>query len=263
MLSPTQVIERLKLDQFGTRNLFGLPVLAATMDQAVEICERAIQERVQIMTGQLSGPVVARMQRSTELAQGLREANVFFAEGAGVVLAARLLDRPVPERIAGIDLMHRLMQLAEQRGYRVYLLGAEPWVLESVVESFSRDHPGAVLAGYHHGYFDDAQSEAIAHSIRESQADILFVAMTSPLKERFQQRWGEVTGVSVLHGVGGSFDCVAGKVQRAPEWVQRASLEWAYRIYQEPRRMWRREGIGNLLFVGLLLWHLVAKALRE
>jgi N-acetylglucosaminyldiphosphoundecaprenol N-acetyl-beta-D-mannosaminyltransferase len=114
------------------------------------------------------------------------------------------------------------------------------------------DYPGVQVAGSRDGYFKDAEEQAVAADIGASRADILLVAMTSPKKEKFLARWSETLGVPVCHGVGGSFDVMAGKVERAPDLWQRLGLEWLYRVKQEPRRLWRRYLVTNALFCGML-----------
>ncbi|MCC6748119.1 MAG: WecB/TagA/CpsF family glycosyltransferase [Deltaproteobacteria bacterium] len=257
-----ETLRRLGADGFEVRNLFGFPILAVTMEQVADVAERAIRERVRFITGQISGPMVVRMQRDGQLRESVMGADVFFADGAGIVFASRVLGRPLPERVAGIDLMYRLMERADRHGYRVYLFGAKQEVLERVVEAFGAKYPGAKLVGHQHGYFSAAEERGIAEAIRDARPDILFVAITTPKKENFLARWADLMAVPVLHGVGGSFDVVAGMVKRAPMVWQKLGMEWAYRIVQEPKRNWRREGISNLLFVGLVAWELAADLLK-
>ena len=130
-------------------------------------------------------------------------------------------------------------------------------MLEVVIERMGADFPGVVLAGHHHGYFGLEDETRVAHDIRDSQADVLFVAMTSPQKELFLARWSSVIDVPVCHGVGGSFDVLAGKVRRAPPRWQHMGIEWLYRILQEPRRLWCRYLVTNTLFCGMVLRELV------
>jgi N-acetylglucosaminyldiphosphoundecaprenol N-acetyl-beta-D-mannosaminyltransferase len=155
-----------------------------------------------------------------------------------------------------------MLERGNALGYRIFCLGATPEVLTRALAIFGRDYPGVVIAGSHHGYFSAQEEAAVAEQISASNADILIVAMTSPRKEQFIARWGSRLGVTVCHGVGGSLDVVAGKVQRAPAAWQRLGLEWLYRVKQEPRRLWRRYLVTNTMFVGLvcaewfhLRWH--------
>ncbi|MNR41476.1 putative N-acetylmannosaminyltransferase [compost metagenome] len=113
-------------------------------------------------------------------------------------------------------------------------------------------YPHLKVAGHHHGYFWDDEA-AIVEKIRASGAQLLFVAITSPKKENFINRWQDQLGVNFVMGVGGTFDVVAGKVKRAPKWMQDCGLEWFYRIIQEPKRMWKRYFITNSKFAWLLL----------
>jgi N-acetylglucosaminyldiphosphoundecaprenol N-acetyl-beta-D-mannosaminyltransferase len=146
----------------------------------------------------------------------------------------------IPERIDGIGLMGKLLRLAHARGYAIYLLGAKQNVLEACVARIRRDHPGIKIAGYRNGYFSPAEAGAVVHQIRAAQADLLFLGMGTPMKERFADTHSRDLGVTVIQGVGGSFDVMAGMVNRAPRWIQRIGFEWLYRVVQEPRRMaWR------------------------
>ena len=123
-------------------------------------------------------------------------------------------------------------------------------------------HPELKIAGTRSGYFSDEQSLEVATEIRESEATMLFVGISSPKKEIFLARHGNQLGVAVCHGVGGSFDVVAGKTQRAPELWQRLGLEWLYRLLQEPRRMWKRYLVTNTVFIGLVARAAVARLFR-
>jgi N-acetylglucosaminyldiphosphoundecaprenol N-acetyl-beta-D-mannosaminyltransferase len=135
----------------------------------------------------------------------------------------------------------------------VFLLGAEQEVLDKVVARIRAEHPRARLVGARNGYFSDAESEAVANEIRAARPDLLFVAMTSPKKEIFLSKWSEHMQIAVCHGVGGSFDVLAGKVKRAPRIWQRLGIEWLYRVVQEPRRLWKRYAVTNTLFIWMLL----------
>ncbi len=109
-----------------------------------------------------------------------------------------------------------------------------------------------MVAGFRDGYFGDSEQQEVARAVRDAQPDILLVAMSSPKKELFMKRWGRYMAVPVCHGVGGSFDVMAGVTRRAPGWMQRCGLEWFYRLLQEPRRMWKRYLGTNVRFLCLL-----------
>lgn len=252
----------LRLDSIPKQTLFGIETLAITMPELLDLADRAIEQRCQLNIGQLSGPTLVRIHRDADMCRSLLAANIFVADGAGVLVASRILRRPLPTRLAGIDIMYGLMDRANQHSHRVFLLGAEQWVVDKVHERWTQEYPNAKIVGKRNGYFTSDQEAEVAQQVKQSGADILFVAITSPTKEHFLATWGAEVGVPILHGVGGSFDVVAGKVTRAPELAQRLSLEWAYRIYQEPKRLWRRVGMANLLFVGLVGWEVAANLVR-
>ena len=232
-----------------TRQLFGIPVAAITMDEMVDIVADAVPARRPLQIGVVNAAKVVNMQRDAALRDDVLASHIVLADGMAVVWASRLTGRPLPERVAGIDLMYRLIDQAAARGHRVFCLGATAEVLAAAVASFRRRCPSLVIAGSHHGYFAAADEEAVARAIGDSRADIVFIAMTSPRKEQFLARWSRVLDVPVWHGVGGSFDVAAGIVERAPVLWQRLGLEWLYRVKQEPRRLWRRYLVTNLLFL--------------
>jgi N-acetylglucosaminyldiphosphoundecaprenol N-acetyl-beta-D-mannosaminyltransferase len=148
--------------------------------------------------------------------------------------------------------MYELLEKANEKGYRIFFFGAKEEVLERVLEQVRAEYPGVKIAGFQHGYFKPGEELAIAQRIGKSQADILFIAFGSPKKELWVKQYFHVMAVPVIHGVGGSFDVLAGIVPRAPLWMQKSGLEWFFRLFQEPRRMWRRYLFSNCWFVLLL-----------
>lgn len=234
------------------RNLFGIPVAAVTMDQAIAHVASAIDSRTPLHIGVINAAKVVNMGTDPQLRDSVLASDLILADGMSVVWASRLLRRSLPERVAGIDLMHGMLQLAHERGYRVFCLGATDDVLQKTVAEMRRLYPNAQIVGSINGYFKELDEASVAGQIAAARADMLFVAMTSPKKENFLARWNTVMNVPVCHGVGGSFDVMAGKVQRAPELWQRLGLEWLYRVKQEPGRLWRRYLVTNLAFMMLV-----------
>src|SRR5262249_2637836 len=156
------------------------------------------------------------------------------------------------ERVTGIDLFERLVEYADKMGWSVYFLGAREHSVRRMIERFNTIYPSLRVAGYHNGYFAQSESGAIADEIKRSRADMLFVAMGSPVQENWIASNIERAGVRFALGVGGSFDHASGLVRRAPLWMQRAGLEWLYRLLCEPRRLWRRYLVGNSIFIWLI-----------
>jgi len=196
---------------------------------------------------------LVKASRDPALRRIVNGCDLVNVDGMPVVWAARLLGKPLKERVAGIDLFEALMRRAGEKGWRVYLLGAREEVVRCVAEVYARRYPGLALAGWRNGYWKDEDEPQVAEQIRASRADLLFVAMGSPKKEQFLGKYQAQMRVPFAMGVGGSFDVVSGRVKRAPRWMQRAGLEWFYRFLQEPRRMFRRYFIEDIAFFGLLL----------
>jgi N-acetylglucosaminyldiphosphoundecaprenol N-acetyl-beta-D-mannosaminyltransferase len=233
------------------RQLFGVPVDALTMDQTVDRILELIDAGEQVQHVVLNAAKVVMMSKDPALLDVIRACPVINADGQSVVLASRLLRRPLPERVAGIDLFSELVARAAATGRSVYFLGARDEVLETMIARFRREFPSLRIAGYRNGYWSD-DNDVIAQ-VRESQPDLLFLAIPSPRKEFWLGQHLAALGVPFAMGVGGSFDVVAGKVKRAPRWVQRVGCEWVYRLVQEPRRMWKRYLVGNSAFTWLTL----------
>ncbi len=195
---------------------------------------------------------VVAASRDSELRRALVKADLVTADGMSVVWAARLLGRRLKGRVTGIDIFERLLERAAARGWSVYFLGAHEHSVQSLVERLRARHPRLRVAGYRNGYFEGSESDSIAGAIKRSNTDLLFVGMGSPAQERWIDENLEKTGVKFALGVGGSFDHVSGLIPRAPAWMQRAGLEWLHRLMREPRRLWRRYLVGNMLFIFLI-----------
>lgn len=195
---------------------------------------------------------LVKAAQDPELRRIVNDCALVNADGMPVVWASRLLGRPLKERVAGIDLFDALMARAAERGWRVYLLGARREVVDEVQRRYAARFPQLAFAGWRDGYWTPAQEPAVADAIARARTDLLFVAISSPMKERFLGRWQAHMRVPFAMGVGGSFDVAAGRVRRAPRWMQRAGLEWFFRFLQEPRRMFRRYFVDDAAFAGVL-----------
>jgi len=219
--------------------MFGVPMDAMTMAETVREIERRMSVGCFTQHVVVNVAKLVQMQTDSALAEAVKACDIINIDGAGVVLGGRFLGHSIPQRVAGIDLFHQLLVLCETSGRSVFLLGATQAVIEQAVDNLRGSYPRLRIAGFHHGYFWQDEAAMVA-AIRESGADMLFVGIGSPLKERFIDRWRTELGVKFAMGVGGTFDVVSGKVRRAPVWMQQAGLEWLFRVLQEPRRLWRR-----------------------
>lgn len=233
--------------------LLGCPLDAVEMDEAVARCEAAIGSGEYLQQVSVNAAKIVSMADDAALREMVAESGLVTADGQSVVWAGRLLGVPLPERVAGIDLMQRLLAAADRNGHRVYILGARREILEIALERLHERYPALTVAGARDGYYEEAEVGEVCEEIRAARADILFVAMSSPRKEHFLGSNGASLGVGFAMGVGGSIDVIAGITRRAPRLLQRLGLEWAYRLAQEPRRLASRYLRTNLRFAWMVL----------
>tara|TARA_R110002033_G_scaffold169130_1_gene209468 strand:+ start:11005 stop:11739 length:735 start_codon:yes stop_codon:yes gene_type:complete len=228
------------------------PMDIASMSGTVSFIETRIEKGEFLQHVVVNVAKIVNMQKDSVLAASVKACDVINIDGMGVVFGARFLGHDVPERVAGVDLFHELLKMSARRDFPVFLLGATEEVVTKTTEKVQVLYPNLKVVGFNDGYFWDDE-EAVVNKIRQSGAKLLFVAITSPKKENFINKWQDKLGVDFVMGVGGTFDVVAGKVKRAPIWMQNAGLEWFYRVLQEPGRMWKRYLVTNSKFAILLL----------
>ncbi|MFJ3923372.1 WecB/TagA/CpsF family glycosyltransferase [Streptomyces sp. NPDC090022] len=242
------------------QHLFGVALDALTMDETVERCLEAVRRGDRIEIGMVNAAKLVNMRRDPGLASAVAGCDLVLADGQAVVWAGRVLGVRLPERVAGIDLFMRLLAAAETAGVSVYLLGARQDVLDLMLGRIAERFPALRVAGSRNGYFDDSEQGEIADAVAASGAQLLFLGMTSPKKEIFTAGYGARTGAHVVHGVGGSFDILAGITKRAPLAWQRLGLEWFYRALQEPRRLGKRYLTTNTAFLLMTVRELLRRA---
>lgn len=244
----------------GKRLLFGMHIDAARMEDVLGACTEAIFTRKRVLIGVLNAAKIVKLRQDVLLRSSLLQCDLLVADGQAVVWASRLLRRPLPERVTGIDIFESLLGVANEKRLSVALLGARAEVVAELREKLLNRYPSLRVVFAEHGYFKSDESEDVAARIAASGADMLFIGMTSPNKEIFLATYGSQLNVSVLHGVGGAFDVLAGLTARAPVIWQRLGMEWAFRTLQEPRRLLGRYLSTNTRFVLLLLQEIVASS---
>jgi N-acetylglucosaminyldiphosphoundecaprenol N-acetyl-beta-D-mannosaminyltransferase len=247
----------------GNGEIFlGCPINILTMDETVELARGSMRERTRLQHVALNVAKLVNARSDRVLAADVANSDVVSIDGMGIVWGARLLGLPVRERVAGVDLLARLLAVCAEDGFRPYFLGATGEVLQLAVAQAQARHPGLRFAGFRDGYFKPGQEADVVREIRDSGADCLFIGMPTPRKERFLAAHRDALNVPFIMGVGGAFDVLSGRVQRAPLRMQALGLEWLFRIYQEPRRMWWRYATTNALFAAILGRELVRHHLR-
>ena len=227
----------------------GCPVDHLDMQETIKKIESYIKRNELCQHVVVNVSKFVEMQNDSELKRIISDCQIINADGMPLVWASRILGQPLPERVAGVDLFQELVQICNEKEYKPFFFGAREWVVKDVLKNFRKKHPNLQIAGYRNGYYSEDEEEKIALIIKQSNADMLFVGFSSPMKEKFLNKWMPIMNVPFCMGVGGSFDIVAGKTKRAPIWMQNYGLEWFYRIMQEPRRMWKRYAKTNPVFI--------------
>lgn len=236
-----------------TIRIFGIDVASITMKETVNYIDKCIRENKTIQHVVINASKTVLMNKDERLKEIIEGCEIINADGQSIVWASNIIGTPLPERVAGIDLMFELMKLAEEEKYGVYFFGATQEVLEKTVLKMKKEHPNLIISGYKNGYFDKDEEKRIIEDMHKSNAKILLVAFSSPKKEYWLSENINKINIPFCMGVGGSFDVVAGKAKRAPKWMQKIGLEWFYRFIQEPRRMWKRYILGNLKFLRIVI----------
>lgn len=230
-------------------NILNTPVDKLTMEETINIIDSSIQKHMAIQHIVVNAAKMVSMQKDMQLRESVINSDIINADGMAVVWAAKFLGQPLPERVSGIDVMVNLIHLAYEQSYKVFFFGAHEDVVSKLVGMYSELYGDDVIAGYRNGYYSEDEEASIAQEIASSGADILLVAISSPKKENFLNKYKETMNLPFIMGVGGSFDVLSGKTKRAPHWMQERGLEWFYRFMQEPSRMWKRYLLSNSLFI--------------
>lgn len=224
-----------------------------SIKETIALIDNTIKNRKQLQHVVVNAGKIVALQSDLQLRKSVNESDLINADGQAVVWASKVLKKPLKERVAGIDLMTNLIELAHKKKHKIFFFGAKQDVVKTVVDKYSKIYSPNIIAGYRNGYFKKEEEQNIAREIANSGANILFVAISSPTKENFlYENKDLLKKVNFVMGVGGSFDVVSGKVKRAPVWMQNSGLEWFYRFAQEPKRMWKRYLIGNTKFIYLV-----------
>jgi len=245
------------------KKFLGINIHAVGMRETVDIIIKAVLDNRYIHQVAVNAFIFVLVKKDRKVKESVEEATLINADGQSVIWGSKLLSRRLPERVTGIDLMENLIDKAYKHNLKVFLLGAREEIVRKVVDVYSAKYSASIIAGYRNGYFKKEEEGEIVETISQSGAHMLFVAMGSPQKEIFLYENREKLKINYIMGVGGTFDVIAGKVSRAPMWMQKSGLEWFYRFLQEPKRMWKRYLITNSLFIYYVFKSLIGKFLKE
>lgn len=222
-----------------TVNILGVQVSTKTMAETVDTLLGYLDEERVHCVFTPNSEIIYMAYKDPQFAQLLNSADLNTADGIGVVYASRILKQPLRERVAGFDLMNRLLERAAPQKRRVFLFGAKPGVAEEAADKLTQLYPGLVICGTRDGYFKEEQTPEIVGQINAAEPDILLVCLGAPKQEKWIADNRKRLNVRIVLGAGGSLDVLAGRVERAPESWQRLGLEWAYRLKKEPKRIGR------------------------
>lgn len=236
----------------NTVDIIGVSVDKVTMDEALEITRAFLLEDGVHAIYTPNSEIMMAAQRDPSLKKILNEADLLVADGAGVVMASRILKSFLPEKVSGIDLVKNIFKSPGKNPVNVFLFGSKPGVAEEAGKNIVKLYPNVRIAGYQNGYFMKEEENNIIEAINSSNADILLVALGAPKQEKWIHENKSKLKVKVCIGVGGTLDVFAGKAKLAPEFFRRNGLEWLYRLYQEPRRFIRMLDLPR--FILLTIW---------
>ncbi|MBL4684334.1 MAG: WecB/TagA/CpsF family glycosyltransferase [Nannocystaceae bacterium] len=240
-------------------NLFGAEFDPLSLQDTIERIEDHVRAGRQGWLCTVNVAILMMMRNDPWLESFISRASIVVADGQPLMWCSKvMLPQPLPERVAGVDLVFALAKQSEQTGLRIGVLGAKAEVIEELASRIRTRHPDAKLVYVGDGFFDADGAKQRAADIKAANVEVLLVGMGVPRQEHFVDEQFEAMGIPLCVGVGGSFDVLAGVVSRAPEIVQRAGMEWAFRLAQEPQRLWKRYLVTNATFI----WHAGRKYLR-
>ena len=229
--------------------ILGVPVVPYTMDETVTKLTQDTLKNKRNFVVTANAEIIMMAQGDKEYKTLLAEtADLILPDGAGTVWAGNYLGYTIPERVAGYDLYLRLLEEAAKNNIPVYFFGGKPGIAEEAAEEGKHRWPGLNVAGCRNGYFSAEEEPGIIEDINRSGAAMLFAALGAPKQEKWLAKYRERLGPCLLMGIGGSFDVLAGKVQRAPKWVQDAKLEWLFRLMKQPSRFGRMLALPKFVF---------------
>jgi N-acetylglucosaminyldiphosphoundecaprenol N-acetyl-beta-D-mannosaminyltransferase len=234
---------------FDKLSLLGMRIDNTTTADAIARIDQAIREKTPLRISFVNADSLNKAFTDAGFHEVINSSDLVLGDGIGIKLGTKLTNQAIVENVNGTDLFPRLCSHMSPHHQRLYLLGAEEGIPQRVRAWVEENHPGVQVVGTRNGFFQPSENDAVCREIRDSQADVLLVAQGAPRQETWIHDNLDSLGVSVAIGVGGLFDFYSGKTARAPVWMREAGIEWTYRLIQEPRRMFKRYLLGNVVFI--------------
>lgn len=224
-----------------------------SVSETIELVEKYVKTKTPLHLMGVNADKINEVNKNKRMMEIVNSCGIINADGASVVLASKYLKKPLPERVAGIDLMMNLVKLSVSKKYSIYLLGAKQQIVEKTKAVLIEEFPNLIISGIHNGYFEKDEWKEISNDIKDKKPDFVFVGITSPIKEYLIEYLQNDGNNCVFMGVGGSFDVISGNIPRAPQWMQKMNLEWLFRVIQEPQRLFKRYFFGNIVFIKAII----------
>ncbi len=223
-------------------SILGVPIDAVTRDEAGIITENLIKESNKSCKMIFAPNVefIMYAQKDKEFFDILKQSSLSTPDSIGVIIGAKLQKKSFPERIPGQSYFRKIIELSNEKGYSIYLLGGKPGIPEKAKENLEKIFPNVNIVGVHHGYFNENEEKEVIEEINKLQPNVLFVALGAPRQEKWIYNHRNELKVDVATGQGGTYDYEAGKIKRAPVWVQKIGMEWFWRLCREPKRIKRQ-----------------------
>ncbi len=215
-------------------DVLGIPFDAVTMKQAVQKAIELIESKTAHYVVTPNAEIVHACLKNEALAKAVKSASLIIPDGAGVVLGSEKLGRPLPEKVAGVDLIQNLLPYIEKSGKKLFLLGGKPGVPEIAEKNILKKFPNMIICGTRNGY--DIDDAIVTKQICDSGADVVIVCLGAPKQELWMVKNKKNVGHALMLGLGGAIDIFAGTAKRAPKFFINLRLEWFYRLLMNPSR---------------------------
>src|SRR4051812_8466682 len=234
--------------------ILGVPFDNVSAKEAVALVEQMVATRRPHYLVTANVDFLVQAQEDIELRRILFDAHLVLCDGTPLVWASRMLGNPLPERVAGSDLVPLLIRIAAEKNYRLFFLGGTPESTQVALDKIKAQYPKLSMVGYSPPFNKllEMDHDEIKRRIQEAQPDFLFVSFGCPKQEKWIAMHYRSLRVPVAIGVGGTIDFLAGRLARAPHWMQRSGTEWIFRLAQEPRRLFKRYAKDCCYFAALL-----------
>lgn len=229
------------------QNILDVNVYSITMKQALQWASDVMETKEPHIVATANAEMIMTARKNPDFRNLLNDCDLVIPDGAGVLWAGEQLGIHFPERVTGADFSKELLLMSAEKNYPVYFLGGAPGVAREAAEHFMHNHGALNLAGTHDGYFDDEEEKNIIRQIRDNGTKLLLVGLGVPKQEKWLAANKEKLGPVLAMGVGGVFDVMSGHLKRAPLWMQKHRLEWAYRLYLQPSRIGRMMAIPKFM----------------